>query len=119
MQGLTQAFGKYLDDDPLGIGLRQRSVEGEQEATDIPFGTDDFGIQHHQNNVNLMNARTDPQGFITMMQAINERAPGGIQNPGRRGDPLSGLRTARLGQPSTYDPATQGSAVDPYQKRSR
>lgn len=81
--------------DPLGIGVHQRSVAGENAGLQaIPFGADPLNIQHQAALQSLVQASADPQGFNSMNQAIKENAPGGVRGGRGTGDPLSGLSTA-------------------------
>lgn len=107
-----QQFGNVAGSDPLGISLRQRSVASSNRGVQgIQFGADPMGIQRNAAMQSLVNASSDPQGFNTMMQAVNEAAPGGIRTPSGRGDPMKGLPTAPLGQPSTMWQRGQQSSI--------
>lgn len=107
--------------DPLGISTQQRSTAGALQGVQaIPFGGDPMGIQRNAAMQSYQNSASDPQRFNTMMQSITENAPGGVQVPSRRGDPMPGVPTAPLGQPSTrWQPGqagiTSGRPFDPQQ----
>ena len=107
-----QQFGNVAGSDPLGIALRQRSVASANRGVQgIQFGDDPLGVQRNAAMQSLINASSDPQGFNTMMQAVNEAAPGGIQTPGRRGNPMPGLPTSPLTTPSTMWQKGQQSSI--------
>lgn len=98
--------------DPLGIGLRQRSVAGENAGVGaIPFGADPLNIQRQAAIQSLVQASSDPQGFNTFNQAVKEQMPGGIRGARHEGDPMSGLPTAPTSTPSTMWDPQQSSAV--------
>jgi hypothetical protein len=105
MQGLSEAAPTGLGDV---IGLQQRANadagayrQGEMAAPDAVSN-----LQYHMPIPGFQ-----PQGFDAVLQGIKENAPGGIMNPDRRGDPMRGLPTAPLGQPSTMFAPGQESAV--------
>lgn len=112
--GLQGAYGAPINsqDDPLGIGIRQRSVAGENKGLqEIPFGADPLNIQHQAAIQSLVQASSDPQGFNTMNQSILERLPHGIKGARHEGDPLPGIPTSPLSAPSTMWQSGQSSAV--------
>lgn len=117
LEGLRGAMGLTNppinnQQDPLGIGIRQRSVASENLGLQsIPFGADPLNIQHQAAIQSLVQASADPQGFNTMNQAIKEQMPGGLRGGRHEGDPLPGLHNAPLTPPSTMWQGGQSSAV--------
>lgn len=120
MNGLANGYSTppiNNQEDPLGIALRQRSVTGENAGvTGIPFGADPMGIQHQAAIQSLVQASSDPQGFNTMNQALNERYPSGIHQSAKSGPAMPGVPAAPNMTPSTMWQSGQTSAVtgSPY-----
>lgn len=133
VDGLQGAYAPSADtpinnqQDPLGIGLRQRSVASENANVNaMPFGSDPMNIEHQAAIQSLVNASSDPQGFDTMLQGWKEgdvgavkagpSAPGSQQlvgqsvQPDATTDPVYNGRVNRGYRSTLFDPQ-QTSAV--------
>jgi hypothetical protein len=113
LTGLNAALGPGWDPANQGLdendqSLHQRALGAETDAYAglDPMG-DPLGIQRSQMAQNLIGA-TPAGGMSDWLQALNEKAPGGVKGP-KGIDPLAGIQAP--GQ--TYDPLFQTSAVNP------
>lgn len=117
LDGLNQAFtpkqGPGLDpNDAGGAALQQRAVDSSNRYLQtLTPENDPWGIERNAGMQSLIQAGSDPMGFSRFLQAVNERAPGGITTPSHRGDPMSGLPNAPFAASSTMWQPGQSSAV--------
>lgn len=102
--------------DPLGGALYERAVQQEQQFKQAQTQHDTMQPNTSENMQLSMSHSREPMStyaypeWSKFYQALNENAPGGIKAP-RRNDPMPGVPTTPLGQPSTMWQGGQLSAV--------
>lgn len=103
--------------DPLGGALYGRAVEQEQQFKQGQAQHDAMQPNTSENMQLSMAHSREPMStyaypeWSKFYQALNENAPGGVRGPKHEGDPMPGVPTAPLGQPSTMWQGGQTSAV--------